>query len=549
MNIRLLMLPVLSMLIWTNAQAQNDPLGGQDTMILENERIIDVIESEKPFFNPPSRQVQKPETGSFFYESIDYFMMTDYQPRPPQVRPLERERQPDYNDNMIKLGLGRYLTPSLQLYLNSGENRYAQYGLEFSHLSAHNDEIEYRKFREDFGTVYGSYQNKTNQLDGHLHVYNTQYFNYADTSAISSVESFEDSLRMSFTHVELAGALKSLDDPNLLYRYDLGGKLRLHQDKRDNSEFHVILNPKGKLIFTDIVSLHADLDFTYTKADINGISQNRTFFGLKPLLSVQTDAFRAKGGIIFNAYNNDVDSSSQSNFGPILEAEYELFPESLILMGGYTSGMTYNHYYGFIEENRFIGRQIGIQPTIEKFNIYGGIKGNAAQRVNYSAKVYLKKLEQAPVYTIPIDGAYFDVAYDSAVNVLGIHGEVNFLLSEAIRFGGAVNYNNYSTETFEKYFQLAPLKVELFGSYSWNDQLFAKASASFLSKTPMTQDAGEDIIYRDPLLLLNLSADYRILPNFSVFLNINNLLNTSYQRWYNYEERPVDILGGISFMF
>ena len=40
------------------AQAQdNNPLEGQDSLVLENERINDVVDSDKPFINPPYQEI------------------------------------------------------------------------------------------------------------------------------------------------------------------------------------------------------------------------------------------------------------------------------------------------------------------------------------------------------------------------------------------------------------------------------------------------------------------------------------------------------------
>ena len=537
-----------SIIHFNNAFAQ-----GPDTLVLENERIIDVIDSEKPFLTPPSRNIQPPSASSFNYQSLDRYMYTDYKPRPPKIRPLEPLRKEDYNDNMIKLGFGRYITPLAQLYLNSGEDRYSNYGLEFNHLSAHNDEVEFRKFRQDYGNIYGSYQNKFNQIGGLLHVYNTQYFNYADTTAISTLDAFEDSIKMSYTHVDLTGYIKTLVNPDLPYAYNIAANIQLHQDKRDNSEFHATIKPSGSLLFTDQVSLNTDIQFTYTKADINSVSQNRTYFTLSPVLQYQNDQLLIKAGINFDSYNNDIDPESESFFGPEVELNFAVVPEELTAFAGYTGGIQYNTLYNLMADNRFLGRDVEILPSIEKLHVYGGIRGNVASRFNYSAKVFFKRIENQPIFTVPIDGAYFSTSYDSLMEVLGVHAELNFILNETTRLGAAINYNNYTLSNEDgdlpKYFHAPPLKFEAFGTYTWNDQLVVKATASFLSKTPMTQDAGEDIIYRNDLLLLNLGMDYRIVPRFSVFLNINNLLNTNYQRWHNYDERPVDILGGFSFLF
>ena len=48
---------------------------------------------------------------------------------------------------------------------------------------------------------------------------------------------------------------------------------------------------------------------------------------------------------------------------------------------------------------------------------------------------------------------------------------------------------------------------------------------------------------------VNLSAEYRFSKRLSVFLELNNLLDNRWYRWYNYQERPFDIKGGVTFSF
>ena len=89
--------PLLLALIWLGAlvgsishsYGQNDVLGGQDTLVLENDRIEDVIESDKPALNFPKSDIPTPSLEDFNYDPLKVFMETDYTPRPPQVKPLE----------------------------------------------------------------------------------------------------------------------------------------------------------------------------------------------------------------------------------------------------------------------------------------------------------------------------------------------------------------------------------------------------------------------------------------------------------------------------
>ena len=537
----------------TMLQAQNDPLGGRDTLVLENERIEDVIDSEKPFLKPPAQQIQPPSLRDLEYLSRDFYVQTVFKPRPPHLKPLEAERRPPLFNNMIRLGLGRYLTPLAQVYLNNGEDRYSNYGLNFTHFSSHSDEISLREFREDYGTVYGSYQTDYNKFGGHVHLYNTGYFHYADPFAADTAATdgqIEDSLRMNFTRVELAGNIQSLEDSEIPYYYDVGGAIRYYGGKTENSEFHVSLNPTGGISMTDQISLNLNTDFTYIRGNIVGEKQNRTFFGLEPFLRFENETFSLKAGVQFNSFRNSVDTTgSQTVFGPAVEASFALIPESLDIIGGVSSGMKNNHYYDMIYENRFLDDDIDILPTIEKLHAYGGIRGNFSQLFDFTGKVYYKRWENALMYTSRPGTGQFQATYDSLTTVVGVYAEVNTQFSESLRGGAALNINNFTTDSEEKFFHVAPLQLDVHATYTWNDQLSVNSELSVFGSTPMTLGETNEVIRRETFLLWNLGADYQITERFSVFLKLHNILNSKYQRWHNYRERPIDFMGGITIIF
>ncbi len=535
--------------------AQNDVLGGQDTLVLENDRIEDVIDSEKPLLRTPKADIPPPSVNRFTYEPLDVFMETDYTPRPPQVQPLEPPGREKLYHNMLKLQFGRYVTPHATLYLNNGPDRNNDLGLQFTHESSHNDEVTYRRYREDYGTIYGSTQSGDKEYKGSLSIYNTQYFNFVDPIAagIENLrdevrEPIEDSIRMSFTRLDLKGSLQSLQNDKKTYFYNLDGRVRYYNGKRENSELHLTLNPSGGVEITDDLILDADLGFTYTRADIGLSVQDRTFFTAIPSLNFSSGNFKGKVGLVYNAYNNDVDTASISNLGPIAELSYSL-AEGFTLMAGVSSGMKYNHYFDMIYTNRYLSRDVEIRPTIEKFQVYGGIKGKVANSIDYSAKVYFKRLENALVFTVPFDQAYFQASYDSLVEVLGITGEIKYQLDEAISLGGNLTYENFTMSQLAKYFHVAPFRADAFVRYNWKDKLLAQASLGFFSNTPMGLDENGNEFTRDALPLLNLHAEYKVLERFYVHLAVDNILDFSYQRWLFYPERNFDIKGGVSIIF
>ncbi|RMG29513.1 MAG: hypothetical protein D6730_03780 [Bacteroidetes bacterium] len=525
----------------------NDPLGGKDTLVLENERIEDVISSEKPPLNPPKAKLPKPETEDLRYESKDFQIETDYEPTPPEPMPIELKSEEEaLYHNMVKLGIGRFVSPLFQLYLNNGKDYNVDYGLNFTHRSVEQDKLEFRKFREDYGTLNGSIQSDAFKLYGLFHMYNTAYYNYADTATIAQNP---DSAKMSFTRVNVKAGIASLDDPDLPYYYDLGLALRNYDGLRGNREFHIDLLPTGGFYITEDFSLDVKAEINLISGKIGSQKLNRSFLGFAPALVYESQGFQAKLGFAWNRFKKKVDSTAFSNLGPNIEASFALFPEELSVIAGVTSGMTNNHYYDMIFENPYLNDTVDIKPTIEKLNIYGGIKGNVGQRIDYTAKVYYKRVQNPLIYFTPVGGAYFAAMYDSLMTVVGVHAEVNYDLSHDLKIGGALNFNNYKTSTVEKNFHAPPLRIDANVEYVWNKKLTLIGNMNVYSQTPVSQFQDGNIFDRSTFVNLSLSADYRVIDRFSVYLRADNILNGNYQRWYNYPERPLVFGGGLTFIF
>lgn len=535
-------------LISSQLLAQGDPLGGKDTLTLENERIEDVIESEKPPLKLPYQEIKKGNSEEIDYVSKEFEVETDFEPEPPRARKVDKPEQEALPIGFLKLGIGRFVTPLAQLYLNNKQEGQYDVGFDFTHHSAHNDKVELRRFRKDYANLKGTYFTDENQIEGQLNFYNTTYFNYADTLMAATPEARADSLRMSFSRVNISGNLLTSYNPDIEYDYNLGAGVRYYGDRRSNNEFHLNLQPSGGYTIEDQFRIGLATQFAYVRGDIAGVGQNRIFFEAYPSLTYKSDLFSASVGVVYNAFNNNADTASFSNFGPRIEVNVSLL-EEFNLFAGYTTGMKHNHYYDMIFENPYLANNVTIRPTVEKMNIYAGLQGNVGQRADFSAKAYYKRLENPLIYAIQPGEVFFDALYDSLTKVFGVYLEMNYDIAENIKVGTALNYNNYNTTTVEKYFHATPLRFDIHGAYTWEEKLTAKGILNVFGPTPFTTDENNEVVNRNIFVDVNLSADYRISERFSVFLALNNILGTNYQRWYNYPERPIDFQGGLTLSF
>lgn len=525
-----------------------DPLGGKDTLTLENDRIEDVIESEKPNLKLPYQQIKKGDVTDIQYRSKQFPVDTDFEPAPPRARKLEEIEKEDLPIGFLKLGISRFITPVAQLYLNNEREGEYDLGFNFNHQSVHNDKVELRRFRQNSANLDGTYFMGDNQAKGNLSFYNTTYFNYADSVAGATPEVREDSLKMGFSRLAIGGSLLTSYNPEIEYDYDLSAGVRYYGDRRKNNEFHLVINPSGGYTIEESFRIGLSTNFTFVRGDIAGDGQSRTFFEAYPNISYKSDVFSASAGVVYNAFNNNSDTSSFSNFGPKIEVSVALL-EEFNIFAGYSTGMKHNHYYDMIFENPYLANNVLIRPTVEKMNIFGGLQGSIGQKADFSAKVYYKRIENPLIYAIQDNNVYFDALYDSLTKVFGVHLEMNYDIAEDIRVGTALSYNNYNTSTVVEYFHASPVRLDIYGAYTWEEKLTLNGELNLFGPTPFAVDENDEIINRDIFVGVNLSADYRISNRFSVFLALNNILSTNYQRWYNYPGRPIDFQGGLTVAF
>ncbi len=532
--------------------AQNNPLTGKDSLVLENERIQDVIESEKPPMRPPAQQYKRPGSDQVDFNARQYYIETDYRPDNLQPVPPETSVADEVYNGMIRLGIGRFTTPLIEaVYDNRSGIEDVGLGFEFLHHSAHNDRLQFREFRKNYGTLSGSFLTNDSKLYGRLHLYNTRYFNYADTLPRATEGQLEEEIKMRFTRFETLVGITSLQDTDNPLRYDVSTRVRYYDGLRDNLEFNFTVNPQGSYQFTDEFSIRANAEWTFTNGRLGGDGHSRNFLDFTPTIHFRNDLLEIKGGFRFNAFGTGQEAVTEGSnqIAPIAEVKFGLVPEELIIVAGVTGGMQNHLYYDMIMENPYLDRNIVIQSTQEKLNIYGGIQGNISQQFDYSGRIYFKRVENPLVYTVPSDGAYYSVAYDSLMEVVGAHVEANYDLDNDLRIGAALTWNNYSLSQLDKFFHATPIRLDAYATYLLNDQLTLQGRMNFYGSTPVALDGSGDILRRNAFVNVGFSADYRIVERFSVYLRLNNLLGTEFQRWLNYPERPLDVSGGITFIF
>lgn len=253
--------------------------------------------------------------------------------------------------------------------------------------------------------------------------------------------------------------------------------------------------------------------------------------------------------------------SSRFNVFPEAEIDFSLVPEYFYIFGGVSGGVRKGSFKEFSRENPYLGPNLDIRNTIDRMNIYGGIKGNAGATFGYKVKGFYKKVEGLAMFANNLESPYmFDLIYDGegddAVTHLGIEGEINVRLSEVVNLGGRLNIDQYTMVNQEEAWHLPKMKLAANARFNISEKLYIDAEALFhglsyargwapatSSPTPIEKQTV------DSFLDLSAGAEYKATQQIGIFVKANNLLNTEYQRYLYYPKLGFNILGGVNFSF
>lgn len=525
------------------AKGQGGVQVGEQTTLGEWRPNLDNLEKPEKQATPIDNKVETPEMT---FEEKQVKAPTQYTPIDPKMPEPPKPPAEDLKNNLVKLSFGRFASPYAKLYLNSGRNVNGRVGLDFSHASSSKGYLDYAEWRDDEGGAYGEYYTKENTFRGAVRIKNSNYFYFADTSVAINPE-LKDSIRNTFTKVQVDAALLRNYDPKEV-NYNVGLRFQGYFDRWDDKDLHVSLLPKLNWKITDMFGADVNSEFTFSNSTFDSIQQSRFFLDLTPTVKFQMEGLQVQGGIKVNSFT---DSTSKFKAFPVLRASYQLLPEKLSVAAGFVGEMHYLKYYDLIDQNRYIDRMPDIRPERDAAHVYLGVDGQLAKYFTYSTRFYTKKVKDKLIYFNPEDAAYFQMLYDSNFTQSGVELGLAFNKNDRIRAGIKGDFRSFRTSNVVKNFGIPGTKLDIWGSYNFANKVWVATEIYLFGPRTMslTSDSVATEITQGVTADVNLSAEYRFSKRFSVFLELNNLLDNRWQRWYNYQERPFDIKAGATFSF
>jgi hypothetical protein len=471
--------------------------------------------------------------------------------QPVAIKPLALAVDSGYqwdNHHYVKLGAGNFSSYFGELGLSFGDGKRSITNLKGNFLTStgHAFAQQASRWGLDALTIF----NSATEHEWAAHAFYNAQTQYEYGFQPSTLALTKENLLREYNTVgiDLGMRNKMANSFGITYHPQLSF-VRFSDNREQFNNDLVVKLPVSKS-FGKIYSFDLGLTADMTNAQLNtggivGPSKfNNNLYYITPAINFKTPNVKLHAGI--------KPSWDNKNFYmlPDFTAEGRLSDAGISLEAGWIGYFQKNTYRTLAGYNPWVSTEF-IQLFNTRFKEqYAGIKGSPGDHFTFEGRVSLLQIDNQPLfYNDNYDGRTFSVVYEPNMKAFRVHGEVGYTEQEKFSFLAAATYTNYHSLSKEaKPWGLLPLEVT--GTLKWKlmkdlqlrADVFAWDGAYYREKTLEQRKS-------DPAADLNIGAEFTILPKLNLWLQMNNLLNSRYQRWNQYEVLGFNVLGGIVYSF
>ena len=410
------------------------------------------------------------------------------------------------------------------------------------------------------------------RLGGGMHKIN--YYGIAENAGTIAIP---DDLTQRYSDVYVNG---KYDAFNHLFLENVKINAGFFGDKFDASESNFDASARfgnNKVLtlhtFDDLdLGLSADVNLNFANTQFKKIFENNYSFlttGIAPQIHFQTEILKVSAGANLQ-YNSE--SEHEVN-------EFYVFPKAEVFVtavpefgfyGGIKGGVNQNRYQDLYNKNPFLIPNQNLHATINKMEIYAGIRGDIGANFKYDASAKYQDLENIPFFSkyYYLQGEpwmmanSFHAVYDHGKRT-AIEGNINYLGISNLNLGANLLVQTYALDNYEHAFGIPNLAATISADYKLLDErLILGGDIFYVDKRKVAQTIGvqphniqfaensvAEVLELDPYVDLNLNATYLILDRWAAFIEINNALNKNYERFLDYPVQGITAMGGVMFKF
>lgn len=528
--------------------------GISTSFVQEVELEIQLDSAERVFESATYPVPRKVEVEKQTYQAQDYQLKLAPINQKIKVFTVKSEDLPLLDKHYVRAGFGNYFTPYIDLFTGSGRNKEYIYSANVKHLSSKNGPVNKKASGNsqnllDFSGKYNLSDQSSIRGNINYERLGYKYYGYhlvpEDTTVYTLPEDYSTKQALNFFTTNVGYETKLGEN----FLFDLAGGYAITGDKNNAKERQVSLNTSGKYSLSEESIIKLDIETFFTKRkDSSSISRN--YMSFKPMY------FYKKGNLNVNAgakvvYDNDtISDRSNVHVYPQLHAEFKVV-DQLSAYGGFTGDMIRNTYRSMVQQNRYLGSDFVILNTNKAIEFYGGIKGSLNDKLSYDVRLAYQNYKYFNFYiNAPLAPMEFVTAYDEDnTTVMNFKSELKYSKPEAFNLALSIDLNSYNLSNFDYAYHRPVMQSKVAGEYKITKNFNVKTDIFYISGLKSLDVLTGESVKLDPIIDLNLGAEYCFNKKLSAFIELNNLLSKKYQYYQYYPVRGLNLMLGATYSF
>jgi hypothetical protein len=451
------------------------------------------------------------------------------------------------NSVYLKLGGGNFNTPFLSAaYQTKTEKNLISIGVD--HISSKgnipNQQYANSKVAGRFMRQVADNQSFSLNLGYHRDAYRNYGY---DTAKYSFTE---DTLKQHFNLFSFGAEydLVAGKNSNVFIKPSL--KFDYLTTRRDAKEMNLQLAVPFNYVVGEDIKLSAALNLDYVQLTDDPLVKTSTVLIQMPLkMDYIVDRLYVSGGIIPVLKNN------KFVFAPDVKLVYNFKEGSAVrLLGGISNTFNVNSLQKLYQINPFLLTPSQL-TVFQQTNYYAGFDWLNAKGLQLQAKMGFLKFKNLPLFInasndmrVP-SGKDFLVLNEERTNAIFIESNLGYIFSDKLSFNSTLKaYSFQSQMSFDEVYGVLPYEFNL--DFKWRpiEKLGLKLNGQVLGGNMAIEPGG--IPFRTKGILdLGLAVDYKLNKKWALWIDLNNIANTKYQRWNGYASFGFNFLLGIKFNF
>jgi hypothetical protein len=539
--------------ICSSAFGQDTP-PAQPTGTLTEE--IEVVRPYKPVLadavkirRNPNLNNEQPFKPVLTYTIIDKKLDLNSNIKELEAQKTTSEQQAVLSNNYVKGAAGNFGTALAEAYVNTGRDEALQAGAFFKHLSQQGSLDKQQSSNQQLG-VFGRSIADAYSLTGKL-MYDRQSTFFYGFNPVAAAPVSMDKQRFGTISGQAELVNTYSESSSLDYALSLNAYHFNNINEGRESSFRLD-GAVNKTVNAFNVGLNASADLTGVKDAAYKIGNS--ILRANPYVRLQGKGFLLNIGINLV---QEFGEQSRTNIFPAISAEIPVIIDYATLFGGVNGDVLKTSLRDLSIENPYLNNNIGIKNSVEKMNIYAGIKGNVGSEFGYKVMGFYKNVDDLLLFVNnPMAVNRFDVLYDNGSNkIMGLDGQLNVKASDVLSISGQAQIYNYELETEKEAWFKPSLRLISNAKLTLSDKVYLDGELLFQSETfaKRINAAGApepfESVKVNSFMDVSAGAEYRVNDKIGVFLRANNLLGKSYQKYLYYSRLGLNLFGGLNYSF